>query len=346
MGGRRAAWGLAIILTGCTPNPSPVPIVPITPSVPRSSPTPTPAPVLNADGVPDPRALAIDSQGNLYLANGASGSSAIAGLIVKYDATLTPQATADMGKDVGAATLDASGSLWVATLLQLKQLDSSLAAGSNFKSIASGSVPVLPTAIAVDPSHHVWIADAANGVVARYTNLNLDFTLSVPGSSASGQAYPAGLAVSSDSIWITSRGDTRIFRRRLTDGGDAGTFLLPAPARGPIVLAPNNLLWASHEFVQGTRTLAKFNLAGELKQDYDVAQDVPVALAADSRGFMWAALRDTSRVVRLTPADGSSISYQNQWIVRPQALAFDAQGNAYVASPGATGSIAKILAAP
>jgi len=275
-----------------------------------------------------------------------SASGFVAGAAIRYDLNLNPQATASMGQSVGATTLGASNSVWVVTLAQLKQLDASFNAGSNFKALPAATAAIQPTAIAVDSQNRIWVADQANGGIWRFTNLNPDFFVTIPVSTDSGQVNPAGLAVSTDSIWVSSRGDVHLYQRKLVDGSDAGSFILPAPARGPVVMAPNNLLWVSHEFRNGTNALAKFSLTGQLLRDYDVNQDVPVALAADSRGFVWAALRGISRVSRLTPADGSLLSYGSQWIVRPMAIAVDASGDAFVASPGASGSLARIPAAP
>lgn len=334
---------LALGVIGCAPSLVPPPgpgAVMASPQAPSAS-----HPSLTFAGVPDPRGLAIDAQGDLYLTNGASGSAAPAGRVLKLAPDGSVLAQADLGTALGPAVLDASGSLWTTSAGTLWKLDGQTLATTSYV-LTAGSLPAAPKGIAIDASGSLWVAEASNSMLLRFHDGAEDLRVSIPAAELGAGAYPAGVLTASGSVWVSCVGSPRLYKRQPLDGSDAGHLDLPAMATGALGSDKNGLLWAAHLFTGGTKAAAKFSNDLALKQDYDVDQDVPTALVGDARGFVWALLKATSRVARLTPADGSSLVYQNDALARPAALAVDALGDAWVASPGATGSIAKIPASP
>lgn len=336
------AFSLAIAMVGCAQPSAPPAGLGWTPSSPPKAATPAPSSLMSVEGVSDPRGLAIDAQGNLWLINGASGS-APAGRVLKLASDGTVLNRIDLGAELGACALDGTGTLWAVSSTPSAALWKISSTGTSSVAIATGSSPADLRGLVADASGSVWLADAANGLVSRFKDGARELVVTIP---ASDSMDPSGLAIAGDALWVASKGDRRVYKRRLSDGSELGSLVLPAPAAGPIAVDKNGLIWASHAFVQGTLALSKFSDAPELKQDYDVAQDIPNALIGDNRGYLWALLREKSQVVRLTPANGDTLRYEHQSIVRPAAIAVDTQGNAWIASPGATGSLTRIPAAP
>lgn len=339
---RSLSWSfmLAAMLTSCAQPLTPPPQG-TSSTAPVASPTPTPPPIASYPGVSDPRGLAFDASGNLWLTNGAAGSTP-AGRILKLTADGVTVGMVDLGVELGACAVDGNA-LWTVSATpsaRLWRIGLADLATESF-ALATGSKPVSPRGLVVDPEHRVWLADAANDLVSVYLNGVWQREVAVP--RATDSMGPTGLLVASDSVWIAAQGDPRLYQRRLSDGAAIGQLDLPKNATGVLGIDKNQLIWAGHAFYQGTLAVAKFADPGTEPRFYDAGQDEPAALVGDGRGYMWAALRGRNLVARITPLDGTLVVYGSDAIVRPQAIAVDGQGNAYVASRE---SVARIPAAP
>lgn len=307
---------------------------------PVASPTPTPPPIASFPGVSDPRGLAIDPSGSMWLTNGASGSTP-AGRILKLTSEGLTVGLVDLGVELGACVADAE-SLWtVSASPSAKLWRVGLADLATASFDLTGPEPVAPRGLVMDADHRVWLADAANDRVAIFQAGVLQGAFTLPRATES--LGPTGLVVASGSVWVACAGDPRLYQRALTDGSALGQLDLPKNATGVLGLDKNQLVWAGHAFYRGTQSVAKFAAPSSEPRFYDVDQELPVALAGDGRGYMWAALRERNLVARLTPADGGLVVYGSDAIVRPQAIALDARGNAWVASRE---TVARIPATP
>jgi len=307
---------------------------------PNASPTPTPPPITSYAGVSDPQGLAFDASGILWLTNGASGSTP-AGRVLKLS-NGTTAGMVDLGVELGACVADADY-LWTVSAspsAKLWRIGLADLATDSF-ALATGSQPVSPQGLLVDPQRRVWLADANNQLVSIYQNGVWVQEFAVP--KATDSLGPTGLVIASDSVWVAAKGDPRVYQRKLSDATDQGHVDLAKNATGVLGVDKNDLVWAGHAFYQGTQAVAKFAGPTSVPRYYDVAQDEPVALVGDARGYMWAALRNRNLVARVTPADGTIVVYGSDAIVRPRAIAIDSQGNAWVASQE---SVARIPAAP
>lgn len=338
---RSLSWALLLagMLASCAQPLTPPPHG-VSTTDPAATPTPTPPPIASYGGVSDPRGLDFDALGNLWVTNGASGSTP-AGRILKLS-NGTNVGMVDLGVELGPCAVD-SDYLWTvsaspsATLWRIALADMATASYA----LATGSKPVSPQGLLVDSLQRVWIADAANDLVSIYKDGAWQREFALP--RATDSLGPTGLVVASDSVWVASKGDPRVYQRRVSDASDQGHVDLPKNATGVLGVDKNTLIWAGHEFFQGTMSVTKFAGPTSTTKPYDTAQDLPVALVGDARGYVWAALRGRSLVARITPQDGTIVVYGSEAIVRPQAIALDSEGNAWVASPE---SIARIPAAP
>lgn len=338
------ALSLALIvpagLASCAQPLMPPPGTPA--ATPSAPPTPTPPPIASFTGVSDPRGLAFDLNGNLWLTNGASGSSTPAGRVMKIDASGAALNMVDLGAELGACVSDGDY-LWTvsaspsATLWRIGLSDLS----TQSFDLATGSKPVQPQGLVVDAQQRLWLADAGNDLVSIFQNGVRLRDLSIP--RATDSLGPTGLVIASESVWVASKGDARVYQRRLNDFEAVGHVDLPKPATGILGVDKNDQVWAGHAFYQGTNVVAKFLNPSSVPRYYDVGQEEPAALVGDQRGFVWAALRNRNMVSRVTPATGVVTVYMSDAIVRPRAIAVDAQGNAWVAGQE---TLARIPAAP
>lgn len=327
-------------LASCAQPIAPPPGPPL--ATPTPAPTPTPPPIASYAGVSDPRGMAFDASGHLWVTSGASGSTTPAGRVLKLDASGATLNMVDLGVELGACVADGdylwtvsaspSARLWRVAIADL--------ATASFD-LATGSKPVSPQGLVADPLHRIWIADAANDLVSVFQNGIRIRDLTLPRATES--LGPTGLVVASESVWVAARGDARLYQRRLSDFSAAGQVDLPKPSTGVLGVDKNDLVWAGHGFFEGTLSVTKFANAASVPRRYDVGQDEPSALVGDQRGFVWAALRNRNMVARVTPADGTVVVYASEAIVRPRAIAVDSQGNAWVASQDV---LARIPAAP
>ncbi len=332
-----AIAGLASCAQPLTPPP---PVPPgATPSPP---PTPTPPPIATFAGVSDPRGLVFDGSGHMWLTNGASGSSTPAGRVVKLTTEGVAADMVDLGVELGACAV-AGDYLWTvsaspsATLWRIGLSD---LATESFD-LATGSRPVQPQGLMADAQGRLWLADAGNDLVSIFQNGVRLRDLAIPRATES--LGPAGIVMASESVWVAAKGDERLYQFRLSDYAQQDSLTLPKPATGILGVDKNDQVWAGHAFYQGTNAVAKFLNAATEPRYYDVGQEEPAALVGDQRGYVWTALRTRNTVSRVTPATGIVVFYMSDAIVRPRAIAVDAQGNAWVAGQE---SLARVPAAP
>lgn len=337
----RALAAALVLVAGLASCAQPTPPPAVTPVTPTPVPTPTPPPIASFTGVSDPRGLAFDPDGMLWLTGGASGSESPAGRILKLDASGTVVDKRDLGLALGACAV-AGDYLWTvsaspsATLWRITRSDLATASFD-----LTGPKAVSPQAVIADAQGRVWVADASNDRVSVFQDGVKLQDITLP--HATDSFGPTGLVVASESVWVAARGDRRLYQVKSSDLSVVGQVDLQKPATGVLGVDKNGLVWAGHEFHQGTLSVSKFANAGTEPRPYDLGQESPAALVGDQRGYVWAALRDKHQVVRVTPSDGRMWAYASDAIVRPQAIAVDAQGNAWVASPEV---LARIPAAP
>ena len=209
---------------------------------------PTPGPALDSM-FSSPRAVAVDSSGNVYIAD--SGSN----MIAKVTSGTLSIFTSSVSSPSGLA-VDSSGNVYVADTghHQVKKftpggsatvIAGTGTAGAPTAGTATSSTLRSPGGVAVDSSGNVYIADTGNHRIEKVTSGGTLSIIAGTGSSGAPTAgvatsstlnTPGGVAVdSSGNVYIADTNNHRI--EKVTSGGTlsiiAGTGSAGAPTAGP-----------------------------------------------------------------------------------------------------------------
>ena len=293
----------------------------------------------------DPRALAIDAAGNLYVSDGAlalpGGSLAIrkitpAGVVTTLAGNPGVQGNVDGTgsaaefNDPEGIAVDASGNVYVADgsadlirRVTPAGVVTTLAGTAYHTGSDDGAGSAArfhsPLDVAVDAAGNVYVADANNNEIRRMTPDGVVTTLagsaaeagSVDGAGAAARFYyPYALAVdASGAVWIADRGNYQV--RRMSSDGTVTTM-----AGAPL----------SNGYVDGTGSAARF--------------DHPMGVALDAAGNLYVGEATNSDVRRVTPA-GVVTTYVGKnftnsaggsdQLIFPEGVAVDATGTLYIA---------------
>jgi DNA-binding beta-propeller fold protein YncE len=311
-----------------------------TPAVVQAQGTPIAATstILTGLGVPNnPQALAVDSVGNLYVANYNAGT------VSEFAADGTLINTFTGLSQPCALALDGSGDLYVANWGN--NTVSEFAADGTLLNTFTGLY--YPDALAVDSNGYLYVANYYGGSVSEFAPGN-----TTPNNTIDGQSYPNALA-------LDSNGDLYVANEyyawwwwygAVNEYAPESTTLLNTlnGLSSPAALAfdsSGNLYVAN----AGDNTVSKFG-ASELAAGSTTPTATlsglnnPAGLVCDPNGNLYVANYDGYTVSQFAP--GSTLpSATLTGLSGPSALAFDpASGNLYVANYWNGGSVSELAA--
>jgi uncharacterized repeat protein (TIGR01451 family) len=302
----------------------------------------------------DPEGLAIDSAGNIYIAD--TGNNCVR-RVYPNGTILTIAGTGAYGYsgDGGAATsatfvnpagiaVDTAGNVYVADSgnhavrkISASGVITTIAGNGNPGYSGDGGVAVSaeldnPTGVAVDSSRNVYVADMYNCVIREITASGEIVTFAgnrIPGylgdgsqATAAELAYPSDVAVDgSGNVYIADSQNSVV--RKVSTAGVIGT----AAGNGTAGYAGDS----------GSATLAKLNF--------------PSGVAVTASGTLYIADSDNSRVRQVTSSgtittvagNGAYGGSGNAALVNPAGVAVDSGGNLYIADEG-TNTVRKLSA--
>ncbi|HKV56516.1 MAG TPA: NHL repeat-containing protein [Candidatus Binataceae bacterium] len=320
---------------------------PITASARRPHYSKAPYRVFSGHGIKNPRAIAIDSAGNVWVANHTGNS--VSEIQNPRSKTPTILTITGGGLDVPFdIAIDAHNNVWVTN--EANNSVSVLRANDpTHPQTFTGGGLSNPLGIAVDLNQNVWIANCSRnncggpgvGMPSTVTELNQD-GVPAPGSPFLGQLLQTdftGVAVGADdSILITSPSEQNLVR---LDNGNPSEFsqATPNPALNfPTAVAVDSfgLVWVADFVPRSPGEVAYLTNESPISNSDagEMASNGPSALATDGNEDAWVAnSRDNTVSFLSFGIFGHRLPYKPP-ISFPTGMAADNAGNIWIASYG------------
>ena len=303
-------------------------------------------------GLNNPFAIAIDAEGNAWVAN--IGNSTVSKLNA-LGAPLSPATGNTNGTPVGpvGVAIDLSGDAWIVNAVSssLTEYASSGALLSPAAGYTGGGLAV-PQAIASDALGNTWVANY-QGSVSKFSNGGTP--ISPPGGySGGGVAGPVAIAVDgSGSVWVANTKGAPASVSKLSSAGQAlspGTGFFGGGLSTPFGIAIDNAgdAWVANYTGNSVTKLSTSGVPLSPSAGFTGGGlSLPYAIAIDGAGNAWVANSGAFSVSEisnsgqlLSPAGGFTGGLLNG----PQAIALDGSGNVWIAN-GDDISVTELLGA-
>jgi streptogramin lyase len=292
-----------------------------------------------AGGVDFPFALALDGNGNLWIA-GYSGVSAI-----------DPSGAALLSQPIsfecaGGIAVDPSNKVWVTDCSAVTRIDPSLSP-PGLLTTTDGGLDI-PVGIAADTSGHIWVANYGGSSVTELdSSANPVGTQPITGGGITG---PENLAIDSQgNVWIANYdGDS------ISELNSAGAPAAASPYVDPdqtvlgpygIAVDPGDRVWVSNFDDYSGDSITKLDISGAnpvFATFYDELLYAPYYLAADGSGNIWVSNLGYDGVDEFDNS-GNLLSESGGFVgalfpfYGPSGIAIDSAGNVWVSNMGGAG---------
>ena len=309
---------------------------------------------ITGGGLNAPTALAVDTSGNVWVADYNGGLSAF-----------TPQGTAFNSTGYGSTTLaecygltiDTSGNIWVTNF----ELPNGRGSVSKFLGAGSGTAGSIvmntanssyyfydssidfPTALAADTNGNIGIANSANSSATVYSSSG---TLVTSGLASGYSADPTAIAFdSSHGLWLANQGDGTA-----THVSSAGTILAHSSCCSGgdgVALDSSGTAWIANFSGSNVTALSSSGISQSLVDggaDGGVSGSHPIGIAVDSAQNIWVADYRAAAITELagssnslpagtalSPATGYGLDAN---LLLPYTVVPDASGNVWVSDRG------------
>lgn len=287
-------------------------------------------------GLNTPGALAIDSGGNVLVANYFGGVvSEFSPAGVPASATGFPGAGLDQSYGIA---VDGSDNVWVTNYQSVTGADNHHAGSvSKFSSAGvelsgygyTGGGVYFPLAVAADSNGTIWIADYGDSSATLLANDGS--AISSSGYAASALPFTSAVALdASHNAWFAVQGGAA----RVTPLGAVSNFgCCNDPAGIAIDLAGN--VWIAD---YGAPAIVELNSSGGVVQSVDLGDNAgPRGIAIDGAGNVWAGNYYGDSVAEVAGSTATLMSPANGYgldapLREPYGLAIDASGNLWISN--------------
>jgi HYDIN/CFA65/VesB-like, Ig-like domain len=309
-------------------------------------------------GINNPRAIAIDAAGNVWIANEYSQGGT--GSITEYSPTgaLLSPATGYVDPSFYypvALAIDASGNVWIANAIgdNLSELNASGQSLDGAGFVGGGLHE--PSAIAIDYTGNVWVANNTSNVgVSKFATDGAALS-PVTGYGGSGIVSSRALAVdAANHVWVinTLYSGSSANQSDLAELDSSGTLLSPSGgytggglfSSTALALDAGGNVWVTNEYGGPTNTgsLSRFGPAGAPLSPATGytggGLSAPNGLAIDGKGNVWIVNNSLLNGLGNSLSEFSSVGaplstatgYTGGGLDGPLALAIDAAGNLWV----------------
>jgi sugar lactone lactonase YvrE len=246
----------------------------------------------------NPRGIAIDAAGNIYVANTGNNTISEYNSIGTYLGTFGTGATMSLPKDL---VFDSSGNAYVLNLGTAPGLGSVYkynSSGVYQSTILSGLNYAL--GITIDNSDNIYIADQGAVTVKKY-NTSGTLQLSLPTTNLS---TPLGVAVdASGNIYVLNNGSGNVTKYN-SAGTFQSTFLSGYTSAQAITIDGAGNFYVSDN--AATNTVYVYNQSGTLLTSKAISD--PQGIAVDSKGVIFTSAYFANQMNKSTPTGGFFLS--------------------------------------
>jgi hypothetical protein len=268
----------------------------------------------------NPRGIAIDAAGNIYVANTGNNTISEYNSIGTYLGTFGTGATMSLPKDL---VFDSSGNAYVLNLGTAPGLGSVYkynSSGVYQSTILSGLNYAL--GITIDNSDNIYIADQGAVTVKKY-NTSGTLQLSLPTTNLS---TPLGVAVdASGNIYVLNNGSGNVTKYN-SAGTFQSTFLSGYTSAQAITIDGAGNFYVSDN--AATNTVYVYNQSGTLLTSKAISD--PQGIAVDSKGVIFTSAYFANQMNKSTPTGGFFLS-----AALPAGLSFNSTTGSISGTPTA-----------
>jgi streptogramin lyase len=249
-----------------------------------------------ANPLNQPAALAVDSAGNLWIANQGTNS------ILAFDSTYTQLTTRTITKGISAPdglAFDSLGNLWVANFSASNGgSKGSVSVYKNGVQVTAGAIIdgiADPIAIAVDPLGTVWITNQNHGVNV-YANVATKYGVEVSLVKTLALANPVyGVAFSNGSLlWGTTSETNIVGAEAALLYGDAGVTILDSKTGISMAAAANGVVYIGN--LDGSVSVYKPSTKRE-SQFVQLSVVTPGIAVDNARGRVYISQSETNQIL-------------------------------------------------
>jgi hypothetical protein len=301
-------------------------------------------------GMNDPSALAIDSKGNLFVANYYSVESIFAnnGSSAFPTGVMAPNLYESYGEAV-----DVTDTAWVANEESSGGVNGGLGSitlvtsgGTSPATYSTGGV-YFPIAISFDPSGDAWVADYGNpnaGVVLL-TGSGVGLS-GATGISSPSFDFPSAVATDSMCNAFVANQSSNTVTLVLGNGTSTGDFTVGREPSG-VAVDPNNNVWSANYYDNSVGLISAAHLVLSGAGFTGGGLDHPQGIATDGAGNAWVANyrgpTNANSISEFASASGATpgavLSPAVGWgtdagLLEAYAIAIDASGNVWVTNFG------------
>jgi streptogramin lyase len=293
-----------------------------------------------------PKAIAIDANGNAWIANSASDN------VTQLSPTgaASSFATGGTNSNTLSIAVDLAGNIWTGNTALLSSTATELSpSGSVLNSLTFSGV-ASPTGIAVDASDNAWFSTG----VLRTTKVSASGQSLIQTSYATGGIdAPSAVAIDyQGNIWLTDDGLTAGVSELSSSGAAApGSPFIGGGVNTPVALAvdSNGNAWVANNPLLGGGSITELNSAGAAYSGSPFTAggiNAPDALAIDGTNNIWVANSGASSVTELSNSGAalSTSGYSGGGIKNAAGIAVDGSGNVWITN-NSTNSVTELLGA-
>ena len=308
-------------------------------------------------GLNNPDGLAVDSSGNIWVANPSGGDISEFSPVGDPLSGSTGYTHGGLSTPSGVA-IDGNGNVWVAnennSISKLNSTGGNISGSSGFTGACLTANGIAD--LAVDAAGNVWLSnlDTSTNVICKFNSNGTQ----VGGYTNTGLNVPTGLAVDiAGNLWVSGNPQTSVGSgiSEFTPSGSSGTWSAGSPYTGAGLDQPQEInfdasgnLWVANSITPGV--LSKFSSTGSpIGTGYTGGGlNDSIGLVIDGAGNVWLANSDFNCISEFN-SNGTAISgpngYTNSSVIGSSIIAIDGSGNVWVNDPAPSSTISEFVGA-